>query len=186
MGLAPYGQPVFYNLLRDELIDVKPDGSFRLNLDHFAFHRGAVMTGASFSRLFSGPPRTPEAPITRREMDMAASVQKVLEEAVLLLAMEVKKISGEKRLTLAGGVALNCVANGKLLSSGIFDAMWIQPAAGDAGGALGAALYAAHARYGCPRNISPGKDGQKGSLLGPSYTDEDIGALLDGFQPAVG
>lgn len=182
MGLAPYGQPRYYELIRDHLINIKPDGSFRLNLEYFTYWRDTVMAGEAFADLFGGPPRPLEGPITRREMDLAASVQKVLEEAVILLAREARRLTGERYLVMAGGVALNCVANGKLLRAGIFDDLWVQPAAGDAGGALGAALYAAHAHFGCPRRIRPSRDSQKGSLLGPAYDEETTRFHLDTFK----
>jgi len=180
MGLAPYGQPVYYDLIRNELIDLKPDGSFRLNLEYFDYCRNEAMTNDKFAALFGGPPRQREAEITRREMNIAASAQKVLEEVVLSLAKHAKKITGEKNLCLAGGVALNCVANGRLLADGIFDGIWVQPAAGDAGGALGAALYANYAYFKQPRSVSPiGRDSQKGSYLGPFFTNEQIVKYLD-------
>ena len=181
MGLAPYGRPAYYDLIKNELIGIKPDGSFRLNLEYFDYCRNEVMTNDKFAALFGGPPRQREAEITRREMDIAASAQKVLEEVVLLLARHAKEITGEKNICLAGGVALNCVANGRLLAEGLFDGLWIQPAAGDAGGALGAALYANYAHFKEPRLVGPnGRDRQKGSHLGPCYTNEQIIEYLDG------
>src|SRR5262249_50412985 len=140
MGLAPYGEPRYAQLIRDHLIDVKEDGSFRLNLDYFDYCTGLRMTNEKFHALFGGPPRESESNRTQREMDLAASVQVVTEEVVLKLAKGVAKQTGERNLCLAGGVALNCVANGKLLREKVFDKLWLQPAAGDAGGALGAAL----------------------------------------------
>jgi carbamoyltransferase len=180
MGLAPYGEPRYYDVIRKNIIDVKADGSYRLNMDFFDYHRNAVMTNDAFARLFDGPPRKPEGEISRREMDLAASVQKVLEETVLSLARHARDRTGMKNLALAGGVALNCVANGKLLREKVFDRIWIQPAAGDAGGALGAALFAAHAHFGCPR-IFRGRDGQKGCRLGPQFSPAEIGVCLDKF-----
>ncbi|WP_344336196.1 carbamoyltransferase family protein, partial [Kitasatospora putterlickiae] len=143
MGLAPYGSPRYADLIRDRLIDVKPDGSFRLDLRFFRYLHGRVMTGRAFASLFGGDRRLPEQPLTEREFDLAASVQQVLEEVLLRLARSAREATGERRLCLAGGVALNCVANGALTRSGIFDDLWVQPAAGDAGGALGAALSVA-------------------------------------------
>ena len=180
MGLAPYGEPIYYDLIMRELIDIKPDGSFRLNLDYFDYHRREAMTNEKFSALLGEPPRQQEAKITKREMDIAASIQKVLEEAVLLLAKHAKELTGEENLVMAGGVALNCVANGKLLASGIYKNIWVQPAAGDAGGSLGAALYAVHGYFNLPRAISlNGRDFQKGSYLGPSFNCSQIIEYLD-------
>jgi carbamoyltransferase len=218
MGLAPYGKPKYADVIRRELIDLRPDGSFRLNLRHFAYLRGEVMTGRSFERLFGGPRRTPEGPLTEREFDLAASVQRVTEEAMLNLARAARERTGESRLCLAGGVALNCVANGKIAEAGIFEELWIQPAAGDAGGALGAALalavergagrahLAAEAGSGAAEGVSGGahpaavgasgagegasgassrpaavrqRDAMSGALLGPAFTDDEIGAYLD-------
>ncbi|MEU7059065.1 carbamoyltransferase [Streptomyces sp. NPDC046197] len=179
MGLAPYGRPRFADVIRRELIDIKPDGSFRLNMRYFAYLHGHVMTGRRFETLFGGPRRSPEGPLTDREFDLAASVQQVTEEVVLLLARTVRRLTGERRLCLAGGVALNCVANGKLAEQKVFDEIWVQPAAGDAGGALGAALSVAMER-GAPRaHLATGRDGMAGALLGPAYDDEAIQAYLD-------
>ncbi len=180
MGLAPYGRPRYYRTIRDHLIDVKPDGSFRLNTDYFGYLDSNYMTNDRFHALFGGPPRAPEAVITRRERDLAASVQQVLEEIVLLLARHLKKATGAANLVMAGGVALNCVANGKLWRQGLFDGLWIQPASGDAGGALGAALLGAHLYCGRPRTVNPdGRDGQQGSYLGPAYQPAEIVAFLE-------
>jgi carbamoyltransferase len=180
MGLAPYGESIYYDLIKRELIDIKSDGSFRLNMEYFDYHRNIVMTNEKFSALFGGLPREREAEITKREMDIAASAQKVIEEAVLLLAKHAIKITGEKNLVMAGGVALNCVANGKLLTEGFVENIWVQPAAGDAGGALGAALYATHAYFKQPRMINKnGRDSQKGSYLGPSFSNRRITEYLD-------
>lgn len=173
MGLAPYGEPRFASLIREHLIDIKPDGSFRLDMSYFNYATGLTMTNAKFHKLFGGPPRKPEDRLTQREMDLTASIQQVLEEAVLKLTRAVAKSTGQKKLCLAGGVALNCVANGKVLRDGAFEDIWVQPASGDAGGALGAALYAAHALHKQPRHIQAG-DGMKGSYLGPEYAQGDI------------
>lgn len=177
MGLAPYGEPRFADTIRRELIDLKPDGSFRLNMDYFTYPVGLTMTGKKFERLFDGPRREPEGPFTQREMDLAASVQAVTEEAVLNLARHVHRETGEKNLCLAGGVALNCVANGRLLREGPFDKIWIQPAAGDAGGALGAALMAYYERSGAARLVNPDDDMQ-GTYLGPGFSPEQIEDVL--------
>ncbi|SEM34849.1 carbamoyltransferase family protein [Streptacidiphilus jiangxiensis] len=180
MGLAPYGKPRYADVIREKLIDVKSDGSFRLHMEYFEYLRGQVMTGRGFETLFGGPRRSPEGPLTEREFDLAASVQQVTEEVVLLLARNARERTGERHLVLAGGVALNCVANGKIIDAGIFDEVWVQPAAGDAGGALGAALVVASER-GAPRaHLGNGTDGMSGSLLGPQYSDEEIAAYLDG------
>ncbi|MDG4767444.1 carbamoyltransferase [Solwaraspora sp. WMMD406] len=179
MGLAPYGRPTYVQRIRDELIDVKPDGSFRLNMRYFEYLRGQVMTGRGFERLFGGPRRQPEAALTQREFDLAASVQQVTEEVVLRLARTARTMTGESRLCLAGGVALNCVANGKIVQEGIFDEVWVQPAAGDAGGSLGAAMLVAAERGAARHRPGPGRDAMSGSLLGPAYGDEEIAAYLD-------
>lgn len=179
MGLAPYGTPRYERLIREKLIDIKPDGSFRLNMRYFEFLRGRVMIGSAFERLLGGPRRDPEGPLTAREFDLAASVQRVTEDVVVLLARTARRLTGEARLCLAGGVALNCVANGRVSREELFDELWIQPAAGDAGGALGAALAVA-AERGAPRaHLGRGRDAMSGSLLGPAYDDEEIGAYLD-------
>ena len=180
MGLAPYGKPAYYRTIRDHLIDVKEDGSFRLNPEYFGFLDSNFMTNEKFERLFGGPPRAREGLITRRERDLAASVQQVLEEVVVKLVRHLKADTGARNLVLAGGVALNCVANGKILQEGIFDRLWIQPAAGDAGGALGAALLGCHVYFGAPRRPNPaGRDSQKGSYLGPAYGPAEVRAFLD-------
>ena len=180
MGLAPYGQPRYYRAIRDHLIDLKRDGSFCLNTAYFGYLDGNFMTNEKFAQLFGGPPRQPESLITWRERDLAASVQQVLEEVVLALARHLKQETGAANLVLAGGVALNCVANGKLRQAGLFDGLWIQPAAGDAGGALGAALLGAHVYFGLPRRLNPsGRDSQKGSYLGPAYQPAEITAFLE-------
>ncbi|MGP3999333.1 carbamoyltransferase family protein [Streptomyces sp. 8N706] len=180
MGLAPYGTPRYAQVIRERLIDIKPDGSFRLNMRYFEYLRGQRMTGEAFERLFGGPRRSPEGPLTEREFDLAASVQQVTEEVVLLLAGTARKLTGESKLCLAGGVALNCVANGKVIEQGIFDEVWIQPAAGDAGGSLGAALAVAMERGAGRDHPASGRDTMSGSLLGPAYGDDAIAAYLDG------
>ena len=180
MGLAPYGEPIYYERMRDKLIDVKADGSFRLNMDYFGYLQQENMTNDAFARLFDGPGRTPESGIGRREMDIAASVQKVTEEVVLSTATHLKELTKSGNLVMAGGVALNCVANGKLSLTGLYDQVWVQPAAGDAGGALGAAYLASHSVLKLPRVMKrEKKDAQMGSLLGPSYSDDEIKAFLD-------
>jgi carbamoyltransferase len=181
MGLAPYGEPKYAKLIRDTLIEIKPDGSFRLNLDYFEYCTGLRMTNAKFDKLFGAPPHSPEKPLTQREMDIAASIQAVTEEAVGLLVEDTVERFGVRNLCLAGGVALNCVANGRVLCSGKVDRLWIQPAAGDAGGAVGAALAAYHHHLGKPRNghnSLNGVDGMSGSLLGPAFDQEEIEARL--------
>ena len=166
MGLAPYGTPRFAGLILEHLVELKPDGSFRLHLDYFNYCAGLTMTSQKFDRLFDGPPRKPEAALTSRELDLAASIQQVTEEILLRMARQLQAQTGLKNLCLAGGVALNCVGNGRLLRAGPFEKIWIQPAAGDAGGALGAALFVWHQLLENPRR--PGSpDGQQGSLLGP-------------------
>src|SRR5580658_2619389 len=178
MGLAPYGEPTYAEAIRRELLDLKEDGSFWMNLDCFNFLRGTTMTNASFHRLFGGPPRRPEEPIEQRHMDVARSIQVVTEEVVLRLARHARALTGEKNLCLAGGVALNCVANGRLLRERIFDRIWIQPAASDAGGALGAALAAWHTQRNESVPLPPKADAMRGALLGPEYSDEEIESVL--------
>ncbi len=178
MGLAPYGQPRFADTIRRELVDLRPDGSFRLDQRLFTYTHGARMTGAAFERLFEGPPRAPESPLTQREMDLAASVQAVTEEIVLAMARHVDAETGERALCLAGGVALNCVANGRLLREGPFERIWVQPAAGDAGGALGAALAATHVWGGTLRTVDP-DDAMRGAYLGPAWSDSACREALD-------
>jgi carbamoyltransferase len=174
MGLAPYGEPRFVDVIKDHLIDIKDDGTFRLNLEYFEYCTGLTMTNGNFERLFGGPARKPEQRLTQREMDLAASIQAVTEEVMLKLALGVAKETGEKNLCLAGGVALNCVANGKLLRKKYFDRLWLQPAAGDAGGALGAA-YVAHYLHGSQqRTVNGGLDAMRGGYLGPQFTQQDI------------
>jgi carbamoyltransferase len=178
MGLAPYGTPVYAELIMDQLIDVKDDGSFRLDMSYFNYATGLTMTNSRFDALFGGPPRMPESDITRREMDIARSIQQVTEEIVLKIAQNVHRELGSDYLCLAGGVALNCVSNGRLLREGPFKDIWIQPAAGDAGGALGAALSAWHEYLGEPREICR-DDAMCGAYLGPRYDDNDIRTYLD-------
>jgi carbamoyltransferase len=178
MGLAPYGEPKYARLIKDHLIDIKDDGSFALDMSYFNYCTGLTMTNEKFDVLFGGPPRKPESPVTQREMDLAASIQVVVEEVVLKLATGVAKATGKDNLCLAGGVALNCVANGKLLKEKVFNRIWIQPAAGDAGGALGAALGAYHIMLNQPRKPSNGLDGMKGSYLGPAFNQQEIADRL--------
>ena len=173
MGLAPYGKPVYADLIKQHLIDIKDDGSFHLDMQYFDYCTGLKMTNARFDALFGGPPRTSESTLTQREMDLAASVQAVTEEVVIKLAQSVRQETGQRNLCLAGGVALNCVANGKLLKQGIFDQIWIQPAAGDAGGAIGAAYSVYHLKLNAPRTVGA-SDAMKGSYLGPSFTQAEI------------
>jgi len=178
MGLAPYGRPIYADLIRDNLLDVKPDGSFRLDMSYFNYCQGLTMTNDKFAKLFGGPARKPESDLTQREMDIAASIQKVTEEVMLLIAGFVQRQTGQNNLCLAGGVALNCVGNGRILREGPFENVWIQPAAGDAGGALGTALFIWHQLLDQARTVGP-SDSQSGSLLGPRFEDEEIGAFLD-------
>ena len=174
MGLAPYGEPKYVKTILEELVDLKEDGSLRLDMKYFNYCQGLTMTSGAFHRLFGGPPRKPESPLTQREMDLARSLQDVTEEAMLRMARHVRRETGESNLCLAGGVALNCVGNGKILREKIFDRLWIQPAAGDAGGALGAALFAWHQVLDRPRQASGDRDSQRGSYLGPSFTTPEI------------
>lgn len=178
MGLAPYGKPKYVNVIRDHLIDLRKDGSFRLNMEYFGCLKGLTMTNDRFARLFDGPPRKLGAEITMREMDLARSIQVVTEEIVLKMAQHVSNITGEKYLCLAGGVALNCVANGRLLREGPFEDIWIQPAAGDAGGAIGAALIVWYMVSNAPRTADGIHDGMKGAYLGPAFEDDEIEAYL--------
>lgn len=178
MGLAPYGEPKYVQNIYDHLIDLKEDGSFKMNMDYFDYCAGLTMTNDKFNNLFGGKPRVPETNLTQKEMDLARSVQDVTEEIMLRMARHVKKITGEKYLCLAGGVALNCVGNGKLLRANIFDDIWIQPAAGDAGGAIGAAYIAYHQHLKKPALKKNGRDLQKGSYLGPQYSNKEIKEFL--------
>jgi carbamoyltransferase len=178
MGLAPYGEPKYVDLILRELVDLKPDGSFRLNLKYFNYGVGLTMTNSRFDRLFGGPPRKPESRLTQRDMDLARSIQDVTEEIMFRMARHVRQQTGLKNLCLAGGVALNCVANGRILREGIFENIWIQPAAGDAGGALGAALCAWHHYLDRPRVADGHNDVQHGSYLGPEFSREEISQFL--------
>jgi carbamoyltransferase len=179
MGLAPYGEPKYVSLIFDHLIDLKEDGSFRMNMDYFNYCAGLTMTNSKFHNLFGGPPRIPESKLTQKEMDIARSVQDVTEEIVFRLGNHIHKETGSENLCLAGGVALNCVANGKLLRQGPFKNIWIQPAAGDAGGALGAALVGWHSYFGNPRTADNKNDSQKGSYLGPEFNNDEILSFLN-------
>jgi carbamoyltransferase len=178
MGLAPYGEPKYVDLIRRELMDLREDGSFRLNQKYFNYLAGLTMTSTAFDALFGGPPRKPESPLTQRDMDLARSVQDVCEEVMLRMARTAHKRTGLANLCLAGGVALNCVGNGRLLREGPFRNIWIQPAAGDAGGALGVAQLAHHRHAGKPRTVVPGRDAMKGSYLGPEYPPDAIEEYL--------
>ena len=177
MGLAPYGKPIYADFIREKLVDIQEDGSFRLHLEYFTFLDQEVMTGEKFEELFGMRRRLPEERITADYMDLAASIQEVTEEIVLKMAVHARKITGCRNLVMAGGIALNCVANGKLLEQNIFDELWIQPAAGDAGGALGSALYASYQLSDSQRIVGV-KDSQEGSYQGPAYSSEEIGAFL--------
>jgi len=179
MGLAPYGEPRYVDLILSELVDLKEDGSFKLNMEYFDYCAGLKMTSRKFERLFGGPPRRPDSEITRREMDMARSIQAVTEEIMLKIAGEAFRVTGKSNLCMAGGVALNCVGNGRILREGPFEDLWIQPAAGDAGGAVGAALLVWHEYLGNQRDVSGRGDGQKGSYLGPSFSNDEIEEFLD-------
>jgi carbamoyltransferase len=178
MGLAPYGRPIYKDLILQKLVDLKPDGSLRMDMTYFNYCQGLTMTSARFHGLFGGPPRHPESPVTQHEMDLAASIQAVTEEVMLRMARHVHRQTGLKNLVLAGGVALNCVGNGRILREGPFKNLWIQPAAGDAGGALGTALFIWHQLLGNPRGVSKG-DHQQGAFLGPAFSDDEIISLLD-------
>jgi carbamoyltransferase len=185
MGLAPYGEPRYVDLILDKLLDLKADGTFRLDMRYFNYCTGLTMTNANFDALFGGPPRKPESEVTQREMDIAASIQKVTEMVVLRLAQTIHLETGESNLCLAGGVALNCVANGRILREGPFKNIWIQPAAGDAGGAVGAAAVSWYANGNARRKVN-GKDFMQGSYLGPSYGTEKIRQDLDKFDAVYG
>jgi carbamoyltransferase len=178
MGLAPYGEPKYVQTIYDHLIDLKEDGSFKMNMDYFNYCAGLTMTNGKFADLFGGPPRKAESRITQREMDLTRSLQEVTEEIMLRMARHVHRETGEQNLVLAGGVALNCVGNGRVLREGPFENIWIQPAAGDAGGALGSALFAWHAYLDNPRTVQSGKDAQRGSYLGPEYSDDELEHFL--------
>ncbi len=174
MGLAPYGRPRYARHIRENLIDIKPDGSFRLNLDYFNYCTGLTMTSPAFDNLFGAPARKPEDKLQQFHMDIASSVQVVLEEVVLRMTRSLQQETGARNLCLAGGVALNCVANGKVLRDKRFDGIWVQPAAGDAGGALGAALAAYHMQHGRGRSFTAGTDAMRGAYIGPDFAQEDI------------
>jgi len=178
MGLAPYGEPKYVQTILDELLDLKEDGSFRMNMRYFNYCAGLTMTNGHFDRLFGGAPRKPESLVTQREMDLARSLQEVTEEVMLRVVRHVKKETGERFLCLAGGVALNCVGNGKILRSGIYDDIWIQPGAGDAGGALGAALLTWYQYLGKERRVEENRDKQRGSFYGPHFSNEEIETFL--------
>jgi carbamoyltransferase len=174
MGLAPYGEPKYAGLILDKLIDLKTDGSFRVDLDYFNYCVGLTMTNGKFDALFGQPPRTPDQPLTPFHMNIAASIQQVTEEIMLRMTRSIARETGEKNLCLAGGVALNCVANGKVLRDGQFENIWIQPAAGDAGGAIGSALNAYHSYKGQPRTVNGGLDAMRGAYLGPEFSELEI------------
>jgi carbamoyltransferase len=178
MGLAPYGKPRYVRAIYDNLMDLKPDGSFRMNMEYFNYCTGLTMTNGRFEDLFDGPPRKPESPLTQREMDLARSIQEVTEEVMLRLARTLHEQTGQENLCLAGGVALNCVGNGRLLREGPFKSLWTQPAAGDAGGALGAALVAHYQYFGRAREQVGPMDAMRGSLLGPAFTNDEIQTFL--------
>ncbi len=178
MGLAPYGRPIYSDLIKKELIDIKPDGSFKLNMKYFNYCAGLTMTNNKFHALFGCPPRKPETEITQKYMDIARSIQDVTEEVMLKMANHVYEVTGKHNLCMAGGVALNCVGNGKILRQSQFKDIWIQPAAGDAGGALGAALFIWYKYLGMERKVDNIEDMQKGSYLGPYFTDEEISGFL--------
>jgi len=182
MGLAPYGEPKYVDLIKKYLIDIKDDGSFWMNMEYFNYCAGLTMTNHKFDKLFGGPPRKPETNLTQKEMDLARSVQEVTEEVMIKMARHVKKETGMNNLCLAGGVALNCVGNGKILQEKIFDNIWIQPAAGDAGGALGAALFTWYQYLGNQRTVVKQKDSQKGSFLGPEFNEDAIFKFLNQYK----
>ncbi len=183
MGLAPYGEPRYVQLMLDELVDLCEDGSLRLNMKYFSFANGLTMTNSAFDRLFGGPPRQPESPLTQRDMDLARSVQEVTELAMMRMAQHVHRETGERNLCLAGGVALNCVGNGRILREGPFENVWIQPAAGDAGGALGAALSTWYQYLGHERRLSAvcgnHRDGMRGAYLGPAFSGDEVRKFLE-------
>ena len=178
MGLAPYGEPKYVKAIYDHLLDLKPDGTFRMNMEYFNYCTGLTMTSRKFDGLFGGPPRKPETQLTQREMDLARSIQEVTEEVMLRLSNTMQRETGVEYLCLAGGVALNCVGNGRILREGSFKGLWIQPAAGDAGGAVGAALSAWHQHEGQPRTADNVVDQMSGSYLGPAFSNDDIEARM--------
>jgi carbamoyltransferase len=177
MGLAPYGSPKYKNLILDNLLDLKPDGSFLMNMEYFNYCQGLTMTNQAFADLFDGPPRKSESQISEREVNLAASIQSVIEEIVMKMALHAKELTGKTSLCLSGGVALNCVSNGKLLKSGVFDRIWVQPASGDAGGALGAALFAHYHLLDGKRKANP-TDSMQGAMLGPNFNDDEVQNFL--------
>jgi len=179
MGLAPYGEPRYKELIYEHLIDVKEDGSFKMNMEYFNYNVGLKMTNSKFNKIFGGPPRKPESEITQREMDLACSIQTITEEIVLKIAKHIREVTDMKYLCLAGGVALNCVSNGKLLRSGIFEDIYIQPAAGDAGGSIGCALLTWYQYLNNERSITKNIDFMKGAYLGPKYSNDEIKTFLD-------
>ena len=179
MGLAPYGVPKYVELIKDKLVQIREDGSLWMNMDYFGYLGGLAMTNEKFDELFGGPPRKGESQISQREMDLAASIQVITEEVMLKMARYARAVTGKRHLCMAGGVALNCVANGKILEQKIFDDIWIQPASGDAGGALGAAYYVWHRVLGEERTVVSGKDSMSGAALGPAYSRDEIKAFLD-------
>src|SRR4030095_8536464 len=179
MGLAPYGQPVYVETIYRDLIDLREDGSFRLHQKYFNSLGGLTMTSRAFDELFGAPPRTPESLLTQRDMDLARSIQVVCEEVMLRMTRTAHRLTGLDDLCMAGGVALNCVGNGRLLREGPFKRLWIQPAAGDAGGALGVAQLIWHRQLKQPRTVVQGEDSMKGAYLGPSFSDDQIGKYLD-------
>src|SRR5215831_4112912 len=179
MGLAPYGRPVYVQKIYDELIDLKPDGTFHLNMRYFDYCTGLRMTNSRFDKLFGGPARKPETPLTQREMDLARSIQVVTEEVMLRLARTMHSETGLNYLCMAGGVALNCVGNGRLLRESPFTGIWIQPAAGDAGGAIGAAFSAWHRMFEKPRHVNGTQDSMRGGYLGPAFSEVEIRSCLD-------
>jgi carbamoyltransferase len=180
MGLAPYGEPKYVDIIVDKIIDIKEDGSFRMNMDYFNYCQGLTMTNRKFDKLFGGPPRKPEEELTQREMDIAASIQKVTETIILKIGRHVHEKTGQLNLCMAGGVALNCVANGILLREGAFENIWVQPSAGDAGAALGASLAVWHHYLDMPRKANGKEDKQSGSYLGPHFTNGKIKEFLKG------
>jgi len=179
MGLAPYGDPVYVDVIKEKLVSIREDGSFHLDMSYFGYLNDLKMTNDRFAALFGGPAREAESPITKREMDLARSIQAVTEEIMFKIARYARAVTGKKNLCLAGGVALNCVSNGKLVRSGLFENIWVQPAAGDAGGSLGAALYAWYDMLGNPRATNEKRDAMKGGFLGPSFTRDQIREFLD-------
>ncbi|MBI4003274.1 MAG: carbamoyltransferase [Nitrospira defluvii] len=182
MGLAPYGEPKYVKAIYEHLLDLKPDGTFRLNMEYFNYCTGLTMTGSKFDTVFGGPPRKPESKLGQREMDLARSIQEVTEEVMLRLSRTLRRETGVDYLCMAGGVALNCVGNGRILREGPFKGLWIQPAAGDAGGALGAALTTWHQYEEQPRTAAGSKDKMNGSYLGPAFTNEEVEQFLKSKQ----